>query len=85
MNSKGLGCDLTYAWPDAQIGPMDAKLAAKLMYDGESASVIDEKAGEYAALQNNAESAAKRGYVDTIIAPEDTRKHLVYAFEMLFA
>ena len=85
MNSKGLGCDLTYAWPDAEIGPMDAKLAAKLMYDGKDAATIDEKAKEYAALQNSAESAAKRGYVDNIIDPADTRKHLVYAFEMLFA
>jgi acetyl-CoA carboxylase carboxyltransferase component len=64
---------------------MDAKLAAKLMYDGKDAALIDEKAKEYAALQNSAESAAKRGYVDNIIDPADTRKHLVYAFEMLFA
>ena len=29
-------------------------------------------------------AAARRGYVDTIIAPEDTRKYLIGAFEMLF-
>ena len=85
MNSKGIGADLTFAWEDAQIGTMDANLAAKIMYADESADVISAKAKEYAELQNSAESAAKRGYVDTIIAPEDTRKHLVYAFEMLFA
>ena len=27
---------------------------------------------------------ARRGYVDTIIAPADTRKYLIGAFEMLF-
>lgn len=83
MNSKATGCDLTFAWDSAEIGTMDAKLAAKIMYDGESADTISAKASEYAALQNSAVSAAKRGYVDNIITPEDTRKHLIYAFEML--
>ena len=85
MNSKALGCDLTFAWPNAEIGAMDAKLAADIMYNGESADVVSSKAKEYADLQNSALSAAKRGYVDNIIDPDDTRKHLVYAFEMLFA
>ena len=85
MNSKAIGADLTFAWPNAEIGTMDAKLAAQIMFDGMSSDVVSEKAKEYAALQNSALSAAKRGYVDNIIDPEDTRKHLVYAFEMLFA
>ena len=38
----------------------------------------------YEALQTSAESAASRGYVDTIIAPEDTRKYVIGAFEMLY-
>lgn len=85
MNSKSIGCDLTFAWPNAEIGAMDAKLAAKIMYEGESNDVLTEKAAQYAALQNSAEGAARRGYVDTVIEPEDTRKHLIYAVEMLFA
>ncbi len=85
MNSKGIGADLTFAWPDAQIGTMEAKLAAQVMYEGQGAEVISEKAKEYETLQNSAASAARRGYVDSIIEPQDTRKHLIYAFEMLFA
>lgn len=85
MNSKSIGCDLTFAWPNAEIGTMDANLAAKIMYEGQGADVIADKAKEYAALQNNVESAAKRGYVDAVIEPQDTRKHLIYAFEMLYA
>ena len=84
MNSKALGADMTYAWENAEIGMMDAKSAAKIMYDGEDAAVINEKAAEYAALQSSALSAAKRGYVDTIIDAKDTRKYLIGAFEMLF-
>lgn len=84
MNSKAIGADLTFAWSDAQIGMMDAKLAAKIMYEGAEVSVINEKAAEYAALQSSAMAAAKRGYVDTIIEAEDTRKYIIGAFEMLF-
>lgn len=84
MNSKSIGADMTYAWPDAQIGMMDAKLAAQIICDGQSAEAIDACAAEYAALQTSAESAAKRGYVDQIIEAADTRKYVIGAFEMLF-
>ena len=90
MNSKALGADVTYAWPDASIGMMDANEAAKIMYADDIAksadvqSVISEKAAEYAALKSGVESAAERGYVDTIINPEDTRKYVAAAFEMLY-
>lgn len=84
MNSKALGTDMTYAWENAQIGMMDAKLAAKIMYDGSDIATINEKAAGYAALQSSALSAAKRGYVDTIIEAKDTRKYVIGAFEMLF-
>lgn len=84
MNSKAVGADITIAWPDAQIGSMDAALAAKIMYEGQGAQVINEKAAEYAALQTSVTSAAKRGYVDQIVEPQDTRKYIIGAFEMLF-
>lgn len=84
MNSKAIGADITMAWPDAQIGSMDAKLAAKIMYEGQGADVIDQKAAAYAALQTSAAGAAKRGYVDQIVEPADTRKYVIGAFEMLF-
>ncbi len=84
MNSKAIGADITIAWLDAEIGTMDAKLAAKIICDGQGADAIDACAKEYAALQTSAVSAAKRGYVDQIVAPEDTRKYVIGAFEMLY-
>ena len=84
MNSKAIGADITIAWPNAEIGSMDATLAAKTMYEGQGAGVIKEKAAEYAALQTSATGAAKRGYVDQIIEAADTRKYVIGAFEMLF-
>lgn len=84
MNSKAIGADITMAWPAAEIGTMDAKLAAKIICDGQGAAAIDACAKEYAALQTSAVSAAKRGYVDQIVEPADTRKYVIGAFEMLF-
>lgn len=90
MNSKHIGADLVFALPNAQIGMMDAEKAVTIMYADEikaadnKNAVITEKTAEYASLQGSAEAAAKRGYVDNIINPEETRKHLVYAFDMLF-
>ena len=84
MNSKSVGADIVYAWDNAEIGMMDASMAAKIMYPGSEASVINEKAAEYRELQSSVESAAARGYVDTVIAPADTRKYVIGAFEMLF-
>ena len=54
------------------------------MYPDADAAVLNEKAAEYAGLQSNVTSAAKRGYVDTIIEAEDTRKYVIGALEMLF-
>ena len=84
MNSKSIGADMVYAWPTAEIGMMDAKLAAKIMYADSDMATINEKAAEYATLQSSVLSAARRGYVDTIIEAEDTRKYVIGAFEMLY-
>ena len=84
------GADQVYAWPSASIGLMDAASAAKIIYADEiaasdnKAALISEKTAAYAELQSSAEAAARRGYVDSIIAPESTRKIAIAAFEMLF-
>ena len=84
MNSKAIGADFTYAWEDAKIGMMDGELAAKIMYADASADELAAKAKEYDALQSSVMTAARRGYVDLIIDPADTRKYLVDAFELLY-
>lgn len=84
MNSKSIGADIVYAWATAEIGMMDANLAAKIMYANSDSATVKEKAAEYRELQSSPLSAARRGYVDTIIEPADTRKYVIGAFEMLF-
>ena len=84
MNSKAIGADMVYAWPEAEIGMMAADMAAKIMYTDADADTLKAKTEEYKALQSSPLSAAGRGYVDTIIEPVDTRKYVIGAFEMLF-
>lgn len=84
MNSRSLGADMVYAWQDAEIGMMDADLAARIMYADADAATLKEKADAYRKLQSSPESAAGRGYVDAVIDPSDTRKYVIGAFEMLF-
>ncbi len=84
MNSKSLGADLVYAWPEAKVGMMESSMAAKIMYPNADAEELKEKAAEYDNLQSNVMTAAARGYVDFVMDPADTRKYLIAAFEMLY-
>lgn len=90
MNSKALGADLVFAWPESSIGMMNAESAVRIIYadeinaSKEAPALIREKAAEYEAVQSSAQAAASRGYVDAIIEPAATRKHVIAAFEMLY-
>ncbi|MDE6026315.1 MAG: carboxyl transferase [Lachnospiraceae bacterium] len=91
MNSKAIGADMVYAWPNAKIGTMDPEMAVKIMYAKEIEAAEDKVAcvaeykETYTKLQSSAMAAAKRGYVDDIIEPDATRKRLVAAFDMLYS
>ena len=90
MNSKAVGADMVYAWDGVSIGAMDASLAVKIIYDDEIANssnvneMITKRAAEFDELNNSTLASAKRGYIDTIIAPEYTRQYLAAAIEMLY-
>lgn len=90
MNSKSIGADLVYAWPEASIGMMEPESAARVICASEindaadKAQALKEAAARYRDLQSSTQAAARRGYVDHIIEPAATRKYLVGAFEMLF-
>lgn len=84
MNSKALGADMVFAWDSAKIGMMDSKFAAQIICSGKDADAVAECAKKYDELQNSVDSAARRGYVDTIIAAADTRKYVAGALDMLY-
>jgi propionyl-CoA carboxylase beta chain len=89
MNSKHIGADMNFAWPNAEIAVMGAKGAVEIIFRKEIAAAPDpaaklaEKEAEYAELFAHPYRAASRGYVDEVIDPADTRIKLIRAFDML--
>lgn len=89
MNSKHIGADMNYAWPNAEIAVMGAKGASEIIFKKEISEAADpaqkllEKEKEYADLFANPYQAAARGYIDEVIEPKETRKKLIKAFAML--
>lgn len=89
MNSKHIGADMNYAWPSAEIAVMGAKGAAEIIFKREISEASDpeaklqEKVDEYTDKFANPYRAARRGYVDEVIFPSETRKKLIRAFGML--
>jgi len=89
MNSKHIGSDMNYAWPNAEIAVMGAKGAAEIIFRKEIKEAknpqekLDQKVKEYEDKFANPYMAAARGYVDEIIEPNETRRKLITAFKML--
>ncbi len=89
MNSKHIGADMNYAWPAAEIAVMGAQGAAEIIFKKEiseaenPAEKLKEKVDEYTKKFATPYRAAHRGYIDEVIMPEETRKKLMSAFEML--
>ena len=89
MNSKDLGADYVFAWPNAEIGVMGSKPAVGVIHRRELALAEDPEAERerlarrYADQQLRPEVAAGAGYVDELIAPSDTRSRVVWALGSL--
>jgi acetyl-CoA carboxylase carboxyltransferase component len=89
MNSKDLGADYVFAWPQAEIGVMGAKPAVGIIHRRELAAADDPEAAReqladhYADTQLRPDVAARAGYIDELINPADTRRRLAWAFGSL--
>jgi len=89
MNSKDLGADYVFAWPQAEIGVMGAKPAVGIIHRRDLAAAEDpdaareQLAAEYADTHLRPEVAAREGYIDGLVAPTDTRERLAWAFASL--
>jgi propionyl-CoA carboxylase beta chain len=89
MNSKHIGADMNYAWPQAEIAVMGAKGAAEIIFRHEIADAEDpekklqEKIDEYTEMFATPYRAAQRGFIDEVIVPDVTRQKLIKAFTML--
>ncbi|MGW1374931.1 acyl-CoA carboxylase subunit beta [Streptomyces sp. NPDC002446] len=92
MGSKHLGADLNLAWPTAQIAVMGAQGAVNILHRRTLAAIEDPAAQdakrqelirEYEDALLNPYVAAERGYVDAVIMPSETRRHIVRGLRSL--
>ena len=89
MNSKHIRADVSFAWPTAQIAVMGAEGAVNIIQRKAIAAASDAEAkraeliADYDEKFSNPYIAAERGYIDDVIAPQDTRRRLVQSLEML--
>ena len=89
MNSKHIGADLNFAYPNSEIAVMGSKGAVEIIFKKEIDSAenpqakLDEKVAEYAEKFANPYGAAARGFIDEVIQPSETRKKLIKGFTML--
>ena len=89
MNSRDMGADVVLAWPTSAVAVMGAPAAANIIYRRDiNASQHPEatraaKIDEYKKRFDNPYWAAGRGYIDDVIDPKDTRRHLIKHLRML--
>ena len=89
LNSKSIGADLVFAWPNAEIAVMGSQGAANIIFAKEIANSADPEATRAAKIEEYREKfanpyvAASRGMVDDVIDPRETRIKLIQALEML--
>ncbi|MBF0262580.1 MAG: acyl-CoA carboxylase subunit beta, partial [Magnetococcales bacterium] len=89
MSSKHLRGDLNYAWPNAEIAVMGPKGAAEIIFRNEIRSAEDPEAklkevtAAYASNFANPFIAARKGFIDDVIMPRDTRYRVIRGLRTL--
>ena len=89
MNSKHIGADLNFAFPNSEIAVMGAKGAVEIIFKKEIDAAenpqqkLDEKVADYAEKFANPYGAAARGFIDEVIIPDQARKKIIKGFTML--
>ncbi|MFB6346050.1 MAG: acyl-CoA carboxylase subunit beta [bacterium] len=88
MASKQLGADFNFAWPIAEIAVMGPESAVRVIYGDEIEEADNpqeahqEKLEEFRERFGNPWEAARMGYLDDVIKPEETRNRLLQALDV---
>ena len=89
MLDKAIGADFVFAWPTARISIVGADTAASVIFAREvreaqnPEEVKAKRIREYSEIYENPYQSAERGYTDEVIMPQDTRKYIVRALDLL--
>jgi propionyl-CoA carboxylase beta chain len=89
MNSRGVGADMAFAWPTAEIAVMGAQGAVNIIHRREIADSADPEStrtqliSDYEQAFSNPYVAAERGLIDEVIEPRETRQRLIQTLDVL--
>ena len=89
MCCKDTGADFVYAWPNARVSIVGAETAASVIFAKEIKNAEDpakmeaERILQYQTEYENPYEGAKRGYIDDVIMPRDTRKIINRSLDLL--
>ena len=87
--SKDTGADFLYAWPGARVSIVGGTTAASVIFAKEIKNADDpgkvraERIREYEKEYENPYEGAKRGYIDDVILPRETRKYINRSLDLL--
>jgi acetyl-CoA carboxylase carboxyltransferase component len=85
MNSKDLGADASYCWPNAEIGIMSSHAAVEIIHHQRLAAAghqRDQLARRYAEESLTPEAAVRSGAIDAVIEPSETRDRVIRALRL---
>ncbi len=85
MNSKHLMGDFNYAWINAEIAVMGPDGAVEIIFkeDSKDLEKKSKKVAEYREKFASPFVAASRGFIDEVIRPQNTRKRICNALQIL--
>jgi acetyl-CoA carboxylase carboxyltransferase component len=87
MNSKDLGADASFCWPEAEIGIMSAEAAVEIIHrkrvrDSLSGDAYGRLARRYAEESLSVDVALRSGAIDAVIHPVETRERVIHALRL---
>jgi propionyl-CoA carboxylase beta chain len=85
MNSKHLSGDVNYAWANAEIAVMGPEGAVEIIFreEAKNQDLKAKKVQEYREKFTTPFVASSRGFIDEVIRPQNTRKHICTALQIL--
>ena len=85
MASKHLRGDVNFAWPSAEIAVMGPKGAVEIIFreEAKDPEKLEQRTEEYRSKFATPFVAGRRGYIDDVIFPHNTRKRICRSLAML--
>lgn len=77
LNARGLSADFTFMWDTADVSIVNPRQATEIIF-GKYTPELEQ---HYREDQSSALALARHGFVNKVIAPEETRKYLIGALQ----